>query len=113
MLLADDDVDSSTAAAAVGVSVGSDGGCGVIDDIFVVCLCNERRAALAESKKDAEEALVVAAAREEAFLSREAGAEERAAAAEGKARQWEKKADELALTLGQKVTPKLKERGLS
>ncbi|CAN0272545.1 unnamed protein product [Pylaiella littoralis] len=64
---------------------------------------NRATAALAESKKDAEEALVVAAAREEALLSREVGAEARASAAEGKARQWEKKADELALTLSQKV----------
>lgn len=46
---------------------------------------------------------MVAAAREEAFLSREAGAEERAAAADDKAQQWEKRADELTLALGQKV----------
>lgn len=61
------------------------------------------RAALAEAKKDAEEALVVAETREEAFRSREAAADERAAAAEGRARRWEKKADELGQALSQQV----------
>lgn len=67
------------------------------------CISTPRRAKLAESKKDAEEAVVVAATREEAFLSREAAAEERATAAEGRARRWEKKADELTVALSQKV----------
>lgn len=61
------------------------------------------RAALAEAKKDAEEASVVAETREDAFRSREAAAEERAAAAECRARRWEKKADELGQALSHKV----------
>lgn len=61
------------------------------------------RAALAEARKDAEEALVMAETREKAFRSREAAAEERAAAAEGRARQWEKQADELGQALSHKV----------
>lgn len=76
---------------------------------YIVWLKNVRwlftnfRAALAEAKKDAEEALAVAETREEAFRSREAAAEERAAAAEGRARRWEKKADELGQELSHKV----------
>lgn len=62
------------------------------------------RVDLAEAKKDAEEALVVAETREEAFRSREAAAEERTAAAEGRARRWEDKADELGQALSHKVS---------
>lgn len=58
---------------------------------------------LTESRKDVEDAQAVAKTREEVFFSKEAAAEERAAAAEGKARRWEKKAGELAASLRQKV----------
>lgn len=61
------------------------------------------RAALAEAKKDAEEAQLMAETREEAFRAREAAADERAAAADGRARRWEKKADELGQALSHKV----------
>lgn len=46
---------------------------------------------------------MVAETREEAFRSREVAADERAAAAEGRARRWEKKVDELGQALSQKV----------
>lgn len=50
-----------------------------------------------------EAAATVAAMSEEALLSREANAEERARAAEGEARQLEKKYHELSQRLSRKV----------